>query len=161
MRSGPSLLLGALFASGCSLINRPVIVPDPARAIAVVRVEPTRPWTDTGVSVRKGERLFFSATGTVQWEAKETASGPDGINGVVGWSVGAGGLVGRVGDARPFAIGSRTTLFPDRHPRPPHRPHPPPPITMPGDGTLFLGFREFVAGNNTGAFDVTIRGEWK
>jgi hypothetical protein len=47
-------------------------------------------------------------------------------------------------------------LFPDQHARPPHHSHPAPPIVIAEDGTLYLGFKKFVAGANTGAFEVTI-----
>ena len=153
-----SLFIAVLFASGCSLINPPVTEPDPATVVAIVRVEPDRPWMDTGLTVRKGDQLFFTATGEIHWAARGTASGPDGINGLVGWRVGPGGLVGRVGDrGKPFAIGDRTTPFPDQHARPPHRRHPPPPVKVPRDGKLFLGFRDFTSGDNQGSFEVTIR----
>lgn len=155
-----SLFIAVLFASGCSLMNPPVREPDLAAAVAITRVEPKCPWTDTGLSVYKGERLFFTATGEVRWAVNGTTSGPDGMNGLVGWRVGRGGLVGRVGEAgRPFAIGGRTTLFPDQHARPPHHPYPPPPIKMPHDGKLFLGFESFMPGDNQGSFEVTIKPE--
>ena len=48
-------------------------------------------------------------------------------------------------------------LFPDEHPRPPHHPYPPPPIKMPRDGSLYVGFKKFTSGANTGTFEVTIR----
>jgi hypothetical protein len=126
----------------------------------MTRVLPNRPWTNTGLTVRKGERLFFTATGEIRWAASGATCGPDGIDALIGWRVGRGGLVGRVGEqGKPFAIGSRTTLFPDKHPRPPHHPHPPPPITVPRDGELFLGFESFTPGDNLGSFEVTIRPE--
>ena len=108
-----SLFIAVLFASGCSLMNGPVRAPDLAAALAITGVEPNRPWTDTGLSVRKGERLFFTATGEIRWAASGTTSGPDGINGLVGWRVGRGGLIGRVGDAgKPFAIGRSDDTVP-------------------------------------------------
>jgi len=108
--------------------------------------------------VHKGEQLFFTATGEIHWAATDARSGPDGVGGVRGWHVGRGGLVGRVGaGGEPFDIGSRTAPFPDKHPRPPHHAHPPPPITAPGDGALFLGFERFLPGDNQGSYEVTIR----
>jgi hypothetical protein len=153
-----ALVCAVLFTPACSLLNPPVAEPDLTPAVAIVRLMPDRAWTDTGLSVRKGERLFMTTTGEVRWAGKGATSGPDGIDGLAGWRVGPGGLVGRVGDtARPFAVGGRATDFPDQHPRPPHPRHPPPAIKMPRDGTLFLGFRDFAAGDNQGSFEVTIR----
>ena len=155
-----SLVIAVLFGSGCALMNPPVREPDLASALAIMRLEPNQPWTDTGLTVRKGERLFFTATGEIYWAASGTTTGPDGLNGLVGWRVGRGGLVGRVGDAgKPVWIGGRTTPFPDQHARPPHHPHPPPPIKIPRDGALFLGFDGFTPGDNQGSFEVTIRPE--
>ena len=45
-----SLFIAVLFASGCSLMNPPVREPDLAAALAITRVEPNRPWTDTGLT---------------------------------------------------------------------------------------------------------------
>ena len=131
--------------------------PDPAAASTVVTVMPTAPWTEVAVTVRKGERLLFTARGDVFWERSRSTTGPDGYKGVAGWSVGRGGLVGKVGiDGKSFDIGARVGLFPDKHARPPHHPYPPPPLEMPSDGTLYVGFKEFTAGANTGTFTVTI-----
>ena len=125
----------------------------------VVRVLPDRPWTETGMTVNQGDSIFFSATGEVFWPARNMPSTPDGIKGQPGWSVGAGGLIGRVADSKPFDIGARTALFPDKHARPPHHPYPPPPLRMPRGGTLLLGFKDYRAGTNQGSFEVTIRYE--
>jgi hypothetical protein len=55
-------------------------------------------------------------------------------------SMQAGALIGRVGADQPFAIGSQTTA-----------------ITMPADGTLYLGINDDFFGDNTGAFTVTVQ----
>lgn len=131
--------------------------PDPAGPSTVISVMPTSPWTETAVTVRKGERLLFTATGDVLWERSNSTTGPDGYKGVVGWSIGRGGLIGKIGEnGKAFDIGARAGLFPDQHARPPHHPYPPPPIKMPRDGKLYLGFNEFAAGANTGMLNVTI-----
>ena len=154
---GP-VLVTALLAAGCSLNPSPAADPGPGPIVTTVRVEADRPWTDTGLIVKKGDRFFLTATGEVQWAARHATSGPDGIDGLVGWRVGPGGLVGRVGEgAKPFAIGSRTTAFPDHRPRPPHHSHPAPPVTIPANGKLMLGFKDYEPGDNRGGFDVIVR----
>src|SRR5476649_2952083 len=76
--SGP-LFIAALFTSACSLVNPPATEPDLAHVVAVVRIAPDRPWTDTGVTVRSGERIFITAAGTVRWAATGATSSPDGL----------------------------------------------------------------------------------
>lgn len=136
---------------------RPATEPAPL----LVVVEPRRDWTDTGRDVTAGELIYFTATGEVSWSTlggKAVAGvGPDGVNGSPGWNVGRGGLVGRVGEAgKAFDIGARTTMF-HRGGRPPRRPYAPPPIKMPASGRLYLGFKQYSAGNNRGAFEVAMR----
>jgi hypothetical protein len=38
-----------------------------------------------------------------------------------------------------------------------HLLYPPPPLAVPGEGTLLLGFKQFEPGPHSGAFEVTIR----
>jgi hypothetical protein len=121
-----------------------------------VRLAPGTEWTDTGIVVHQGDLLLFTATGDVSW-AGRGAAGPDGQGGQPGWSVGPGGLVGRVGAGKPFDLGARTGLFPDAHARPPHHPYPPPAVAMPGSGALILGFKAFSPGTNGGGFEVRIQ----
>src|ERR1700731_3923784 len=99
-------------------------VASPENAASVtVKVEATHPWVDSGLTVRKGERLSFSADGTIQWGTKpDQVAGPDG-HGAKAGKLGAGGLIGRVGyTGKPFPIGSTRS-----------------PIVMPKSGKLFLG----------------------
>lgn len=145
--------------SGCFIPGNPNKVPDPTMPATVIRVVPDRPWTDSGLVVKKGDSIFFTATGEVVWATRITRSSADGIKGSPGWHVGEGGLVGRVDDSKAFDIGARVGLFPDRHARPPHHPFPPPPLRMPRDGKLLLGFKAFMPGENKGNFEVTIRYE--
>lgn len=148
-----------LGATGCFLPGNHNKVPDPTMPATVVSVVPDRPWTGTGIIVKRGDSIFFNATGEVFWASRQLRSNPDGSKGSPGWRVGAGGLIGRVADSKAFDIGARTRLFPDRHPRPPHHPYPPPPLNMPRDGELLLGFKDFTPGENQGSFQVTIRYE--
>jgi len=161
---GGAIIAAAAFAAACESIH-PCLSrctdardqPDAGAAATIVVVTPNSEWTDAGRTVRKGDRLYFTTTGTVHWRATDRTTTPDGDRGVPGWSVGPGGIRGRIGDGKPFDLGARTTLFADRHIRGPRHEHPPPPITMQTDGRLYLGFKNFTPGPNTGMFEVTIR----
>jgi hypothetical protein len=111
---------------------------------ASVRVEANQRWTDTGLMVQPGERIAFSASGTIEY-GKGMNAGPDGDKGVsprAGYAIRdmpVGGLIGRVGNGAPFAIGSTQT-----------------PINMPVGGRLFLGVNDDSYVDNTGGYDVNI-----
>ena len=109
-------------------------------ARATVTVEATHPWVDSGLTVRKGERLSFEASGTIRWGSKpDQVAGPEG-HGAKPGKLGVGGLIGRVGvTGKPFAIGSMRT-----------------PMTMPQSGKLFLGINDFIFKDNAGSFMVRI-----
>ena len=156
-----SLLLAfSVLTSGCAHVGlhhaTPSMPPPPAHPpVAVLRIEPNVEWTETPVTVRKGERLIIQATGEIHSTVPDRRIDPDGK----GWSpfgVGTGGLLGRVDGASAFDIGARTHLFPDMHPRPPHIPFVPKPLRMKRDGKLFLGFKDWKSGRFHGAFTVTI-----
>jgi PA-IL-like protein len=112
----------------------------PDKSNLVVTVDAGHPWVDTGLTVRKGDRISFVAAGTIQWGAEPgQVAGPEGHNAKPG-KVGKGGLIGRVGTTgKPFAIGNTQA-----------------PIVMPKNGELFLGINDFVFGDNSGAFAVTV-----
>ena len=108
-----------------------------------VRVEATQPWTDSGITVKKGDRIAFRATGQIQWVAGQTA-GPDGNDAtrrpdypVTAMPV--GGLIGKVGNSAPFPIGSNSQ-----------------PIVMPADGRLMLGVNDNDWSDNSGFFSVVV-----
>jgi hypothetical protein len=113
-------------------------------AQATVRVEANRPWTDTGLVVQPGERIAFSVNGTVTF-GKDMTAGPDGNKDMPAnanypvRTMSVGGLVGRVGNGRPFAIGSTRT-----------------PIEMPNGGRLMLGVNDDALEDNSNGFDVQI-----
>lgn len=113
-----------------------------AEAITV-RVPANREWTDTGLAVRRGERLQFNATGHIM-VAENASSGvggspipPRGSLPVRGAGVGA--LIARVGKSDPFLVASNTS-----------------PIPMPATGYLQLGINDEQVGDNTGWFTVAI-----
>jgi hypothetical protein len=103
------------------------------------------PWTDTGVSVRSGQQVYFSASGRVRW-------GPGRNDGPAGERGGprnegrpipsrpAAALIGRVGDSDDvFFIGDETGA-----------------IRMRSGGRLYLGINDDMLGDNSGAFRVTV-----
>jgi hypothetical protein len=114
-----------------------------------VTVPATQAWTDTGINVKKGDRLSFHTTGQVNIApgGNEAVAGPDGAATDIGSRAGypvaampAGGLVARVGNrGAAFPVGSNSQ-----------------PITMPADGRLFLGVNDNNYSDNSGAFTVTI-----
>ena len=109
-----------------------------------IRVDATQPWTDTNLTVRKGDRLAFSTTGQIAIRQGGDMVGPDGATsdartGVPLPSMGVGGLIGRVGNGAPFAIGGNAQA-----------------ITMPLAGRLYLGVNDSGTSDNSGAFIVTI-----
>jgi hypothetical protein len=109
-------------------------------ASVTVTVEATHPWMDSGLTVRKGERLTFHAEGTIRWGSEpDQVAGPEGHDRRAG-KLGAGGLIGRVGSTgKPFPVGNTRT-----------------PIVMSKSGKLFLGINDFIFNDNTGSFTVTI-----
>src|SRR5471030_2085475 len=80
--------------------------PDAGAGITV-KVEASHPWVDSGMTVRKGDRLTFTADGTIQWGSKsDQVAGPEG-HGAKSGKLGAGGLIGRIGfTGKPFPIGN-------------------------------------------------------
>jgi hypothetical protein len=109
-----------------------------------VRVEANRRWTDTGLMVQPGERISFNTSGTIEF-GRGMNTGPDGDKGLGGRpgyalrDMPVGGLIGRVGNSAPFAIGSTQS-----------------PITMPTGGRLFLGVNDDDYSDNNGGYDVNV-----
>jgi len=109
-----------------------------------VRVEANTRWTDTGLIVQPGERISFSTSGNIEY-GKNMSTGPDGDKNMgarPGYAVHdmpVGGLIGRIGNGAPFAIGSTST-----------------PIAMPSGGRLFLGVNDDDYRDNTGGYDVQV-----
>ncbi len=111
-----------------------------------IRVPGNQRWTDTGITVRRGERITFNASGQVQLSSNGSdTAGPAGATSGRRPSgpmpqVLAGALIGRVGPVGLFAIGNQTT-----------------PLTMPADGRLFLGVNDDDVNDNRGEFTVDVR----
>jgi len=113
-----------------------------------ISVNANQPWTDTGITVKRGDRVSFTTSGQVQIAgggSAEANATPDG-NGTTAKTpvpvpaMGVGGLIAKVGNSAPFPIGSNAQ-----------------PITMPADGRLYLGVNDDQFGDNSGAFMVLIR----
>jgi hypothetical protein len=115
-----------------------------------IAVNANQPWTDTGLTVNKGERISFISGGTIRiapGTAPELTATPDGSP-VANVSranypvpvMATGGLIGRVGNGAAFPIGSNQQ-----------------PITMPAAGRLYLGINDDIVADNSGAFSVSIR----
>lgn len=117
-------------------------VPIPAGAITVPA---NQQWTDTGITVARGTRVRFTATGDVMI-SPTASSGPGGSPAVTAPNarypvVGApaGALIGRVGTGIPFLIGVDTQ-----------------PIQMPNSGRLMLGVNDDQYGDNSGHYSVGV-----
>lgn len=110
-----------------------------------VRVEANQAWSDTGITVKKGDRVSFRTSGQIAFGPNPgQTAGPDGNNALhqQAYPVPAmpvGGLIGKVGNAPAFPIGSNTQ-----------------PIVMPADGRLMLGVNDNELGDNSGYFSVMV-----
>lgn len=110
-----------------------------------VNVNAAQPWTDTGVTVRAGQTLFFDASGKVRW-GPGRQDGPEGEHNSprndrrpIG-SRPAGALIGRIGDGDDyFFIGDDSG-----------------PIRVRENGRLYLGINDDFLQDNSGAFRVTV-----
>jgi hypothetical protein len=105
----------------------------------------TQQWTPTGITVRRGERVTFNATGEVVLSAdpndKAQPAGAYSQRKAPGSPLPnemAGALIGRIGNGEPFAIGNQTA------------------IPMPASGPLYLGINDDALGDNTGQFNVVV-----
>jgi hypothetical protein len=112
-----------------------------------ITVQANQPWTSTGITVRRGQRVTFTTTGEIQLSdnasdiatadgAKDSRHAPNAPVRVAT----AGALIGRVGNGAPFPIGSNNQA-----------------ITMPANGVLFLGINDDGFADNRGNFQVVVR----
>lgn len=118
---------------------------DEGRGGPGLSVSARRRWTDTGISVRAGQRIGFNASGRI-WISDNESCDADGLSTrrrsnpnfpVPGAPPGT--LIGRVGNGPAFEIGLDTR-----------------PITMREGGVLFLGVNDDVTDDNRGTFRVEI-----
>lgn len=109
-----------------------------------IRVAANSGWVSTGRRVRRGDVVSFNTTGEVQLsdnpsDRARSAGTPRNAPGAPMPDVYAGGLIGRVGNGAPFAIGDQTS------------------VTMPNDGVLYLAVNDDERADNSGAFVVQLR----
>lgn len=136
------IYLGNYPFTSTAVNNPPTAVPSGA-----IRVPGNATWVPTGIIVRRGDRLAFTASGQVQLsddpgDVAESAGSPRGRK-AAGSPLPndlAGALIGKVGNSAPFGIGNLTNA-----------------ITMPARGELFLGINDDHVNDNRGEFVVQIR----
>ncbi len=112
----------------------------------IVRVDPKERWTDTGLDVLAGDRLYFDAEGTLQL----SEGGPDNAT-PAGSTSGrtapnaplpratAGALIGRIGNSAPLLIGTQRTI-----------------ARAPVSGRLYLGVNDDHLPDNSGEYRVSV-----
>lgn len=112
-----------------------------------LRVAANQQWTQTSITVRRGDRLQFSVSGEIQLsaDANDKAISAGSLTGrfapgAPGPQWLAGALIGRIGGGVPFPIGNQTE-----------------PLTMSDNGILWLGVNDDTVSDNSGAFIVTVR----
>jgi hypothetical protein len=123
--------------------------PPPATPLppGAIRVPANQQWTATNMTVRRGDRVQFTAQGEIQLsdDGSDRASAAGSLRGRTAPSlpmpgVLAGALIGRLGNGVPFAIGNQTD-----------------PLPMSGDGLLWVGINDDEVSDNRGELVVTIR----
>ena len=108
-----------------------------------IRVPANAGWVSTGRRVRRGDVVSFNTTGEVQLsdnasDRAQSAGTPRTAPRAPMPEVYAGGLIGRIGNNPPFAIGNQTS------------------VTMPHDGVLYLAVNDDERADNSGAFVVQL-----
>jgi len=112
-----------------------------------VRVDAQQPWTDTGLTVGRGDRVAFETSGQVQSgrNSRRTfapdSNSRDRRSSSLDSNVPAGALLGRIGNGSAFAIGSQKQT-----------------LVMPASGRLMLGVNDNGRGGSTGAITVIVSG---
>ncbi len=137
---GSRSLYAAELGSGATSTGAAATPPTPG----AIQVQASRPWTDTGVTVRRGDRVAFSTTGQISIRNGGDMVGPEGSPsenraGAPVPTLAVGALIGRIGTGIPFAIGASSQT-----------------ITMPAAGRLYLGVNDSGTSDNSGAFTVTL-----
>ncbi|MEO8480883.1 MAG: hypothetical protein ABI634_01665 [Acidobacteriota bacterium] len=108
-----------------------------------VTVRGAVPWTDTGVTVRRGQTVRFDVSGGPVFINRTLTSGPAGVGGTRAGtpleSAQNGAVIGKVGTGQPFLIGTNSGD-----------------IRMDGTGKLMIGINDDVFDDNSGSFQVVI-----
>lgn len=108
-----------------------------------VNIPANQAWTDTGLTVRKGEQIQFFGSGDIMI-SPQASSGvggsplpPSGRLPLQGAQVGS--LIARVGNGDPFLVASNTS-----------------PLVMPANGRLQIGVNDTEFTDNSGSFTVAV-----
>ena len=129
----------AVATSGAGIANTPAVA-------GAITVNANQPWTSTGISFKKGQRINLAITGEVQLSddvndvanAFGAKSGRKIANGLI-QNGPAGALIGKMGaNGVAFPIGGATY------------------IVAPADGVLFLGVNDDGFGDNRGNYQVVV-----
>jgi hypothetical protein len=109
-----------------------------------IAVPATQAWTNSGLTVRRGDRLQFTATGQIRLNSAMTST-PAGLPGARPRGLPLqnqpfGMLIAKIGDERAFPIGTGTE-----------------PIAMNANGTLWFGINDANVADNDGEFVVHVR----
>lgn len=108
-----------------------------------VTVRGAVPWTDTGITVRRGQVVHFDVSGGPIYVSRTLAAGPNGAGGTrAGLPVESalnGALIGKVGNSDPFVIGTNTGD-----------------IRMNATGKLMIGINDDQFDDNSGSFQVVV-----
>ena len=108
-----------------------------------IRVSANAGWVSTGLRVRRGEVITFNTTGEIQLSTNtadraRSAGMARTAAGAPLPTVAAGGLIGRIGNGAPFAIGDQAS------------------VPMPNAGLLYLAVNDDELSDNSGAFIVQL-----
>ena len=111
-----------------------------------ITVSGRQQWTPTGMYVQRGQVVTFQSSGEIQLSGDTndiaTVDGAKAQRYVSRSPLPrtlAGALIGRIGNSRPFGIGSQTS------------------VTMPAAGQLFLGVNDDSLNDNQGEFKVQVQ----
>jgi hypothetical protein len=124
--------------TGAGIANTPAVP-------GAITVQANQPWTSTGITVKKGQRINLMTSGEVQLSgdvndianANGSKTGRTIANGLL-QNGAAGALVGKIGNGAAFGVGGA------------------PYILAPADGLLYLGVNDDGFGDNRGNYQVVI-----
>jgi len=109
-----------------------------------IKVAGNQAWTNSGLNVRRGDRLRFTVTGQIRVNARQasTAAGLPGARprGIPLQDQPFGMLIAKIGDERAFPIGDSSAV-----------------LTMTANGRLWFGINDNAVGDNSGEFIVNVR----
>lgn len=151
-KNSPRILcFGSIFLCVLALVSTPMLsqprVGEPKTIL--VKVLGSQVWTDTKIDLNAGEKVNFSASGSISY-AEAAKSGPEGMP--RGWKdllrvlpvrdAGRGALIGRIGDfdaALPFLVGAKLEMV------------------APIGGRLYLGVNEQSNDTADGNFEAQVQ----